>query len=160
MFHEPRRGPLDAAGTGAAICFMSLLLAHPPCGWLVASGVRLEPAISPLVLAGRCDAYLCLLRRLQHADIHTLHTVGLPVVADQSLSKSRPGVSLGGISGGDTSGSGLRSCMHSMGHPLRSPSLLPIFTRHEDLLMVGSTLFYGSVLINIIAGLQNPSSQI
>ena len=72
----------------------------------------------------------CLLRRLQHADIHTLHTVGLPVVADQSLSKSRPGVSLGGISGGDTSGSGLRSCMHSMGHPLRSPSLLPIFTLH------------------------------
>ena len=65
----------------------------------------------------------CLLRRLQHADIHTLHTVGLPVVADQSLSKSRPGVSLGGISGGDTSGSGLRSCMHSMGHPLRSPPL-------------------------------------
>ena len=58
MFHEPRRGPLDAAGTGAAICFMSLLLAHPPCGWRVASGVRLEPAISPLVLAGRCDAYL------------------------------------------------------------------------------------------------------
>ena len=65
----------------------------------------------------------CLLRRLQHADIHTLHTVGLPVVADQSLSKSRPGVSLGGISGGDTSGSGLRSCMHSMGHPLCSPPL-------------------------------------
>ena len=58
MFHEPRRGPLDAAGTGAAICFMSLLLAHPPCGWRVASGIRLEPAVSPLVLAGRCDAFL------------------------------------------------------------------------------------------------------
>ena len=73
---------------------------------------------------------LCFLRRLQHADIFSLHTLGLPVVADQSLSKSRPGVSMGGISGGDTSGSGLRSCMHSMGHPLRSPSLLPIFTLH------------------------------
>merc|ERR1711959_430551 len=50
MFHEPRCGPLDAAGTGAAICFMSLLLAHPPCGWRIASGVRLEPAILPKIM--------------------------------------------------------------------------------------------------------------
>ena len=36
------------------------------------------------------------LRGLQHVDIYTLHTVGLPVVADQSLSKSCLGVSMGG----------------------------------------------------------------
>ena len=42
---------------------------------------------------------LCYLRRLQHVDIYTLHTLGLPVVAGQSLSKSHPGVSIGGVSG-------------------------------------------------------------
>ena len=106
------------------------MLAHPPCCWRVASRVRLEPAIALRRSLVIVMLTLCLLRRLQHADIHMLYTLGLSVGADQSLSKSRPGVSLGGISGGDTSGSGLRSCMHSMGHPLRSPSLLPIFTLH------------------------------
>ena len=42
---------------------------------------------------------LCYLRGLQHVDISTLHTLGLPVVAGQSLSKSHPGVSIGGVSG-------------------------------------------------------------
>ena len=32
---------------------------------------------------------LCYLRGLQHVDVYTLHTLGLPVVAGQSLSKSQ-----------------------------------------------------------------------
>ena len=39
---------------------------------------------------------LCYLRGLQHVDVYTLHTLGLPVVTGQSLSKSHPGVSIGG----------------------------------------------------------------
>ena len=42
---------------------------------------------------------LCSLRGLQHVDIFPLHTLVLPVVADQSLPKSRPGVSTGEGSG-------------------------------------------------------------
>ena len=39
---------------------------------------------------------LCYLRGLQHVGVYTFHTLGLPVVAGQSLSKSHPGVSIGG----------------------------------------------------------------
>ena len=76
---------------------MCLLTLH------VAGGMRHETDLSRQYHL-RCSLVfvmltLCFLRGLQHADIYTLHTLGLPVVADQSLSKSHPGVSMGGLSG-------------------------------------------------------------
>ena len=69
------------------LCRSCLLTRH------VAGGMRHESDLSWQYLL-QCSLVvvmhaLCFLRGLQHADIYTLHTLGLPAGVDQSLSKSR-----------------------------------------------------------------------
>ena len=102
----------------------SPLSAHPPCRWRDASCERLDLALPPSVLAGRGDADPLLLawvatRRRLHAPHLGAASCSRPeLIEEPSRCQHR-----GGSPGSDASGSGLRSCMHSMGHPLRSPPL-------------------------------------